>query len=169
MVKNRVGCTIWGMVLVGGLSVLLALLSAGTKPPTPLTAAGTSPTTSANATATTAAQATISTQATATTSQATATAQATFAPTSAPTVPVSTQPPIGQHVEFQGTIASVNQDDQSFELKRSGTTTTIKVNAGTQYSGSAKSFDQLQVGWSAEIHGVRIGGAVVATEVNANP
>jgi hypothetical protein len=164
--KSRVAYAVWGMVLVGGLSAVLMVLSAGGTGPTALTTARTS---SASPTARPSATATPSSQPTTSPPSATVTPTPTATPvaTSPVATPTPSPTPPGQ-VNLSGTIGSIDQANNTFVLQRFTGNITITVTPSTQYTGTAANFGQLQPGWHANVIGQQSGGTVVATTVDAN-
>ena len=96
----------------------------------------------------------------------------TLTPSASPSIAPSPPPsptPLNGQVDLHGGVFSVNQSGSSFVLQHSGVMTTIIVSQTTQWSGTATSLAQLQVGWHAEVIGQASAGVVTATSVNANP
>lgn len=168
VLRSRVGLAVIGLLLVGGVSAAIAILTTPHPLPASLNAVAQRATathavgvTSAAATATAAAQP----AATDTTG-----AVATTPPTPRPTpLPTATFFP-GQSVGVVGQVESVNASASSFVLATRGSQLTITVNGSTSWSGTAKKVSDIFPGWVAEVHGtVQPDGSILATEVNANP
>lgn len=142
MFRSRVILAIVGIIVIGGASAALALLS-GTNTGSRVNA------TAAAATATAAARAVADSTSTPTSPAPTATA-----PVAAPTHASSS----GEIIDLHGSITDVGS--MQFTLQDgSGTTWTVQVASNTTYEGAAQTFDGLQAGMSAEVKGVITGDA----------
>lgn len=145
MFRSRVVLAIIGVILVGGVSTGVAMLS-GVTPGSLVNA------TAAMATAT-------ATAGTAATSTSSSTSDTTTSPASTATAPAAapTQAPSGQVIDLHGTIT--DKGSNQFILRDvSGTSWTVQVTSNTAYDGVAKNFAGLQEGMSAEVKGVITGG-----------
>jgi hypothetical protein len=77
--------------------------------------------------------------------------------------------PAPQFLDLQVTITAVSSATNTFTLHSGGTTKTIHVNSSTTYGGAAQKLADLQVGWFADVRGVRIAGTTyVAHYVSAS-
>ncbi|HEU5438271.1 MAG TPA: hypothetical protein VFU88_03190 [Ktedonobacterales bacterium] len=170
MLRSRVMLAVIGLLLIGGTSASIAVLTANHPGSTvPGTAQGNP--TAPDGTATS------------TSGTPTATPLISSSPTDAPPtqpVPTATQPgalptatpriapPSGQSLDLQGKITAVNQSNSTFTFRdNTGAVWTVQADPNTVYSGVAKSFADLRPDTNAEIHGQTTGGFnQLATEVN---
>jgi hypothetical protein len=156
--ENRhIWVAIMGMVLVGGISAILAVTAL--RPPTPApignVALDQTPTSSLTTTAT---------------AMPTVTAQSTPTPRPTRTVrPTPTLPTSGP-ADVHGSIRSINVTAGTFGYRiTTGARTTIITTTQTQFTGAATSLSGLQVGWLAEVVGTyQPNGTVLATLVNSS-
>jgi hypothetical protein len=157
-----------GLLLIGGTSASIAVLTANHPGSTvPGTAQGNPTAPDGTATSTSGTQ------------SGTPTASPTNAPLGQPS-PTATQPgplptatprtapPPGQSLDLKGKITAVNQSNSTFTFRdNTGAVWTVQADQNTVYSGVAKSFADLRPDTDAEIHGQTTGGFnQLATEVN---
>ncbi len=143
MFRSRVALAIIGIIVIGGASAAVALLS-GTN-----TVSLVNSTPAAATTATAAARAMADSTSTPTSLAPTATAH-----DAAPTHASSS----GEVIDLHGTITDVGS--MQFTLRDgSGTIWTVQVTSDTTYEGASQTFDGLQAGMSAEVKGVIVGDA----------
>lgn len=163
-IRNRVALALIGLLLIGGISAAVAVLTTPQPLRAALVGAGQA---NAKPTATSAATATTAPSGGGTTTSSEATA-ATTLPTA--TTPPSNPPAAnGQVIGATGTITSVDVNGGTFTMTVNGSAVKVVVNGSTQYSGDAKSLSQLKPGLPAEVHGiVQANGSLLATEVNAD-
>lgn len=164
LLRSRVGIAISGVILIGTLGAFVGANSVphpGATPTNGTTAnTGSSAATAGNGT----------TSATQGNGSGPQNPSPTDTPAAAPTNPPATAPtaiPTGS-VDLKGLIGSIGQNS-TFTLNVGGTVVTIAVSGATNYSGDAKSFQALQQGSFAEVHGLmQDNGIVTAAEVNAD-
>lgn len=165
VLRSRVALAVIGLLLVGGVSAAIAMLT--TPHPLPATLNAVSQRATATGAAGAATTATPPSQPAATdTTGSVATTPTTPRPTPLPTATFFP----GQNVDVSGQVESVNTIANTFVLATRGSQFTITVNGSTAWSGSAHQVSDIKSGWVAEVHGtVQPGGSLLATEVNANP
>lgn len=167
--KSKVGLAIMGACLIGGTSAVVAARATpgrqvSTLATTDQIANGSNPTSSNGTGTATSAQPTSTPG-----DSASPTATAPSRPTATPRLSTPT-PAVGQIVHLFGSIRGINTSAGSFSLHRNGVTTTIDVNSGTTYSGSATSFSGLQLGWFAQVTcQIQADRSCLASQVSANP
>lgn len=166
MLRSRVMLAVIGLLLIGGTSASIAVLTANHPGSTvPGTAQGNPTAPDGTATSTSGTQ---SGTPTATLPPPTQPVPTATQPSAPPTATPRTPPPPGQSLDLKGKITAVNQSNSTFTFRdNTGAVWTVQADQNTVYSGVAKSFADLRPDTDAEIHGQTTGGFnQLATEVN---
>lgn len=173
-IRNRVALALIGLLLIGGISAAVAVLTT----PQPLRAAlvgagqaNAKPTATSAAMATTASSAggTTTTDAGGTTTSGSSGTTAGAAPT-ATTSPA--QPPASTLAsgDISGQIASVSSSEGYFIMTLvNGSSVKVVVTKTTTYQGSAQNLASLRAGWKVEVQGTaQADGSFLARDVNSD-
>lgn len=156
-IRSRVGLSIVGAILIGGIAAVAGAASVW-YPETPVIGSIVQGNSTSTTQATAQPELTATLQATAA-PQATATDVATPAPTATPNLVGST---------IQGTVVSTNPSANSFIVSRNGVRYTISVNQATTYSGTATQLSDLKPNWRVAVKiAAQDGSAYLAQSISA--